>query len=143
MALDGFYKVVSRNVSARHPFHGYYTTPDLYDYDVAAEDKLYKGVRGYGGLGLDATELWSMSRQPLLRGLLVGATAWAISKAVGADKKIARRIGLVSGGVEAIMSAGSGWLSKQIEAQLQEQVAQEQPVPQAPVPTTVVPPPKV
>lgn len=130
MSLRGYYKAASGNVSARHPFHGeYYTQPDMYDEDISAQDVLYKSVQGYG---LDAGEIWDMSKQPLLRGLFVGATAWMIARAVGAEKKVARRVGFVSGGVEAIMSAGAGWLSDQINAQLDAQ----QQIAVAPAPTT-------
>lgn len=132
MTLRGYYKVASGNVSARHPFHGdYYAQPDMYDEDISAQDYLYKGVRGVDGLGLEAAEIWDMSKQPLLRGLFVGATAWMIARAVGADKKVAHRVGFVSGGVEAIMSMGAGWLSDQINAQLDAQ----QQVATAPAPT--------
>lgn len=135
MSLRGFYKVTGQRISHRHPFHGYgegyYIEPDIYDRDIAALDKMYKGVQGFG---LDAGKIWEMSKDPLMRGLFIGLTSWAIAKAVGADKSISRRIGLVSGGVEAILTAGSSWLANEIKKQFPEQtpevaVAKGTPVP--------------
>lgn len=103
----GYFKVVGMNVSERHPFHGAYIEPDMYDFDIASLDARYKGVQGFG---LDANELWGYAKNPLLRGLLVGSAAWSVARAVGADAAISRRVGIVSGGLEAILAAVYNWL---------------------------------
>lgn len=140
------YRKVTGMISARHPFHDYYqsdpeadwvrerraqnvqgfggaySTPNVYDFDVSAIDRTYSQILGYGAF--DTEKVKSMTKEPVVRALFVGLTAWSLAKLVRAQPNVAKRIGLVSGGMEFIISMGSLWLAKRLEEQKKAQAQQ-------------------
>jgi hypothetical protein len=136
------YRKLTGQVSHRHPFHGdlerqryfyrprfmgygsYYHTPDMYDFDVSAVDKLYKGVQGdefqltepVSGMGeFQLTEPVSGLGEfnpktiaaTLITGGLIGLGTYGVARLLlNKSKKTSRTWGLAGG---IIMTALSAW----------------------------------
>jgi hypothetical protein len=88
---------------------------------IAAEKRNLWNVQGYGAF--DASNIYAMTKEPIVRAVFMGLTAWGLARLVKAQPKVAKRIGLVTGGMEFIISVGSNWLKGEL--------AKTQAVPQA------------
>lgn len=133
------YRKLTGQISHRHPFHGYYDQPDMYDVNLDRIDhRIYRGVQGFGkyvpsrqadeimmekrylhsvqGYGeFTAEKVYDMTKEPIVRALFMGLTSYGLAKLVKAQPKVAKRIGLVTGGMEFIISVGSNWLKEELK----------------------------
>lgn len=123
------YRKLTGQISHRHPFHGdleqqimkkryiyrprfgedtYYHTPDMYDFDPAAVDKLYKGVQGCvgcAGLGQDSGRtILQQAVSAIVAAGIVGAGTYFIAKALKKSEKKSMQWGTIAGGVIGIAS---------------------------------------
>ena len=109
------YRKVTGMISHRHPFYGYsggsyYTTPDMYDFDIASVDRLYSQVQGYGqeaAPGVPAAGGLTMGQR--IAGTLVmagigGAGLYFIAKFLQRPEKSAAKWGGVGAVALAVLS---------------------------------------
>lgn len=106
------YQKLTGQISQRHPFYGmgdsYYSVPDMYDFDIASIDKLYKGVQGYpltepvSGLGqFNAASVVNT----VATGAIIGLGTYAVARLLlGKPIKVSRTWGLWGGGLVALLS---------------------------------------
>jgi hypothetical protein len=80
--------------------------------EIAIEKRYLHSVQGYSEF--DAKKVYEMGKEPLVRALFMGFTSWGLARLVKAQPKVARRIGLVTGGMEFIISMGSNWLKQEL-----------------------------
>jgi hypothetical protein len=102
------YRKLTGQISHRHPFHDYYSTPDMYDFDIASIDKLYKGVQGYEVTepvaGPGAFDAQSVANT-VVTGAIVGLGTYGVARLLLAKPvKTSRTWGLFGGGLVAAMS---------------------------------------
>lgn len=102
------YRMLTGQISHRHPFYGedYYHTPDMYDFDPSAIDKLYKGVQGCSSC------LGQYQERTVAQKLIVAITLAAIggigtyyiAKTFGKNKKKSMQFGTLAAGVFGVSS---------------------------------------
>lgn len=79
---------------------------------IAAEKRELWNVQGFGAF--DASKIYSMSKEPLVRAVFMGLTSWGLARLVKAQPKVAYKLGLVTAGMEFIIGVGSAWLKQEL-----------------------------
>ena len=113
------YRKLTNQISHRNPFYGYgyYHTPDMYDFDIASIDKLYKGVQGEpqqfsptipvagcsscSGMGQDMAKVAIGS---LISGAVIGVGTYLVARWLGKPISTSKTWALLGGGLIAATS---------------------------------------
>lgn len=85
--------------------------------DIALEKRELWSVQGYGAEngGIDVGGMYEMVKEPTIRAVFMGFTSWGLARLVKAQPKVAKRIGLVTAGMEFLISVGSEWLRQELK----------------------------
>lgn len=82
---------------------------------IELEKRRLWSVQGYGADEMTAKGLYDMVKGPAVRATFMGLTSWGVARLAKAQPKVAMKIGLITGGIELLVSLGSNWLKKELE----------------------------